>query len=383
MSSSLAPPPPKHRATPRILPPRSRGRSGSTVIANGEPMIWLTGGALAVALAMIVGLLALVLCRGLATFWPQPLVEIHTFGGEQFLGEVAQHETYRPSEQRLAELPAEDAARIRTAPGNTDGSVSRHLLRTGNYDLTGKHYRWLDDALVAEETLPEWAVVIERLSWGRFYGTPQALLVDGREVATSPPEVWDRMAEFHPAIRQRQSERVRLAKHELGALNRRKNAAQLAVVAAQLTHGADSPEHRAAQEEQSQLATWEATENARLSQEIAALDEENARYQMRLTTADGKEKILPLDEIVRAYAPNRLSWIGKLGIYLSRWWEFLSDNPREANSEGGVFPAIWGTVAMTLIMSIAVVPFGVLAALYLREYAQGWSAGQRLADRDQ
>ena len=183
---------------------------------------------------MIVGLLALVLCRGLATFWPQPLVEIHTFGGEQFLGEVAQHETYRPSEQRLAELPAEDAARIRTAPGNTDGSVSRDLLRTGNYDLTGKHYRWLDDALVAEETLPEWAVVIERLSWGRFYGAPQALLVDGREVATSPPEVWDRMAEFHPAIRQRQSERVRLAKHELGALNRRKNAVRLAVVAARI-----------------------------------------------------------------------------------------------------------------------------------------------------
>jgi phosphate transport system permease protein len=46
------------------------------------------------------------------------------------------------------------------------------------------------------------------------------------------------------------------------------------------------------------------------------------------------------------------------------------DDPREANSEGGVFPAIFGTVTMTLIMCIVVVPFGVLAALYLREYAK-------------
>jgi phosphate transport system permease protein len=370
MSSSLATPPSERSGTPPFSPSARRGRSGSTVIANGEPMVWLTGGALAVALAMIVGLLVLVLCRGLATFWPQPLVAMRTFAGETILGEIAQYETYHPSEQRLAELPGNDAARIRNASGNTDGTVSRHLVRTGNYDLTGKHYRWLDDALVEQTTTPEWAVVVERLSWGRFYGTPQAFLVDGKEIATSPSEVWNRLAEFHPAVRQRLGARVRLAKHELGALNRRKNAARLAVVSARMTHGKDSPEYRAAQEEQAELGNWETTENARLSQEIAALDEENARYQMRLITADGQDKVLPLDQIVRAYAPNRLSWTGKLGIYLSRWWEFLSDNPREANSEGGVFPAIWGTVAMTLIMSIAVVPFGVLAALYLREYAR-------------
>ncbi|HZZ79092.1 MAG TPA: phosphate ABC transporter permease PstA, partial [Gemmataceae bacterium] len=324
----------------------------------------------AVALAMIVGLLALVLCRGLATFWPKPLVELRTFSGEALLGELSQRETYRPSEQRLAELPADDATRIRTAPGNTDGTVSRRLLRTGNYDLTGKHYRWIDDPLVAEETSPEWAVVLERFAWGRFYGTPQALLIDGKEIATSPQEVWDRMAEFHPAVRERLRARARLAKHELGALNRRKNSARLKVLAASLTHGKDSPEYHAARESQSELAEWEAAENARLTQEIAALDEENARYAMRLTTANGQDKVVPLDQIVRAYAPNRLSWTGKLGVYVSRWWEFLSDDPREANSEGGVFPAIWGTVAMTLIMSIAVVPFGVLAALYLREYAR-------------
>ncbi len=75
-------------------------------------------------------------------------------------------------------------------------------------------------------------------------------------------------------------------------------------------------------------------------------------------------------EIVRAVDVNRLGLTGKLAVYAARWREFLWENPREANTEGGVFPAIWGTIVMTLIMTIVVVPFGVMAALYLREYTR-------------
>ena len=57
-------------------------------------------------------------------------------------------------------------------------------------------------------------------------------------------------------------------------------------------------------------------------------------------------------------------------VYASRLWGFLADEPREANTEGGIFPAIFGTVMMVFLMSLAVVPLGVLAALYLREYAR-------------
>ncbi len=79
------------------------------------------------------------------------------------------------------------------------------------------------------------------------------------------------------------------------------------------------------------------------------------------------EQPLACQEIVRAIAVNQLSFGGKVSVYADRWREFLLENPRE-NTEGGVFPAIWGTIVMTLIMTIAVVPFGVMAALYLREY---------------
>jgi phosphate transport system permease protein len=68
--------------------------------------------------------------------------------------------------------------------------------------------------------------------------------------------------------------------------------------------------------------------------------------------------------------PNRLGWLRKLGLYLRRWWDFLTLEPRESNTEGGVFPAIFGTVLMVFLMTFAVTPLGVLAALYLREYAR-------------
>ncbi|MFH1196436.1 MAG: phosphate ABC transporter permease PstA [bacterium] len=50
-------------------------------------------------------------------------------------------------------------------------------------------------------------------------------------------------------------------------------------------------------------------------------------------------------------------------------WEFISQSPREGMTEGGIFPAIVGTVLLVIIMSIACVPIGTITALYLNEYA--------------
>jgi len=109
---------------------------------------------------------------------------------------------------------------------------------------------------------------------------------------------------------------------------------------------------------------------AALQERIGEIEQRNNRFGLFATTADGIEAELKLGDIVRAFPANQLDWTGRLGVYGSRWSEFLLADPREANSEGGVFPAIWGTIAMTMIMSLIVVPFGVLAALYLREYAK-------------
>jgi phosphate transport system permease protein len=50
-------------------------------------------------------------------------------------------------------------------------------------------------------------------------------------------------------------------------------------------------------------------------------------------------------------------------------WEFISASPRNGMTEGGIFPAIFGTVALTILMTLAAVPAGVATAVYLSEYA--------------
>ena len=60
-------------------------------------------------------------------------------------------------------------------------------------------------------------------------------------------------------------------------------------------------------------------------------------------------------------------------IILNGWsrftWEFVSANPREGMTAGGIFPAIFGTALLVLLMTIFVVPLGVCVAIYFSEYA--------------
>jgi ABC-type phosphate transport system permease subunit len=291
-------------ATPGAAAPARRSswlrrpRQANSLLAHGEPSIWGMGGALVVALAMIIGLLVLVFLQGATTFWPSPLVHIETVDGKTFLGEVTRTETYRPDPGALASLPAAARASAEDKLRENGGMARRRLLRTGNFELTGTRHHWVSDFQVAQETAPEWAVLIERTEDGIFYGKPTAFLVDGQITATAPATVW---ADF-----------------------------------------------------------------ARCQSD----SDDKAKCSMRLTTADGRVQDIPLTRIVRAYPPNQLVWWDKVATYASRWDEFLTDEPRAGSTEGGVLPAIWGTVAITLLLSLAVVPFGVLAALYLREYAK-------------
>jgi phosphate transport system permease protein len=363
---------PRPRAT---RPPRpsfraKRAKPGSPLTAHGEPLLWLTGGALVISLAMIICLLALVLYQGFDTFWPQPVVEVKTSNGSIYMGELSRPEDFRPSEAFFKGLPEDVAKRARAEMADADGQLHRRLLRSGNYDLTNTHFHWIEDCQITSESRPEWAIVVERLSWGRFYGIPVAFVEDEKEVATGAEQAWAKYDELHAAARKRWKERVTLEKHELGVISHRKYLASLEVKEAELDYGKSSPQYAAAEKVVNKVQHEAEQATAEVLAKIDKLKAENARQQLKLKTAQGQEKLIQLDEIVRAYPANQLGWADKVSLYFSRWGEFVWDDPREANSEGGVFPAIFGTVMMTLLMSIAVVPFGVLAALYLREYAQ-------------
>jgi len=361
-------------AVPPAAKPSARNRRvkwRTSLLAHGEPMVWLTGGALVICLCMIVGLMLLILRQGLGTFWPVPAVEVHTAQGNRYLGEVIRVDEYQPEPGALSGLPPEAKAKAEAELEEKKGWSTRRLIRTDNFDITQTHHHWVSDFEITEESQPEWALIIERATNdGRFNGLPKAFLVDGKEVATDPAEIWGQYNQFHDEVRERVRQREKLKKDDIGTVSRKEEEARLALRAAEMEHGQDSPQYAAAAQKLQEVNEWAAKEHTRLNGEIAYLDHQNDRYQIRLATVDGVEKMLLLADIVRAYPANRLTFGDKLRIFASRWWEFLSDDPRNMNSEGGVFPAIWGTAAMTLLMSILVVPFGVLAALYLREYAK-------------
>jgi phosphate transport system permease protein len=332
--------------------PGRRLRSGhASLAAHGEPWVWLTASSLALAIAMIVGLLVFIAYHGAATFWPMPQELLKLQDGRSLLGEVTQRERFEP------------------ATATSGGHPARRLVRTGDFDGSGSHYEWIDDAAIMETSRPEWGTVVERLDAGRLHGFPRRLLHGETVVAEGPAEVWKAFLAEHPAARSRYRRAVRIDKHERGDLQRQLRSARLAVVQAGLDAGAGSSRQADAEARERDLVDRIAKQEKLLDAETARLREANAGWVVEFATAAGDTVAVQLDGIVRAWQPNRLSAVGSLGVYLSRWGEFLGDDPREANSAGGVFPAIWGTVTMTLIMAVFVAPFGVLAALYLREYA--------------
>jgi phosphate transport system permease protein len=345
---------------------RSRVRLRVTSLtARGEPFLWGLGGALALGVLMIVGFLVLVFWNGVTAFQPRPIELVTLSSGQSFAGEPTRTEEYRPTAESVAALPADRRAAIAA----THGIASRTLYRTGNYDLYNEDFRWVSDFEIAKIERPRGLILAERLEWGVFIGVIKGATIDGN--AFAKPEIAPAdIAASHDAARDRWRRIREIEREEIGAVNYYLERERLALRRVALDSGEDSPAYRQAEVEFRAHEAELKKEYDRLAQEAAALRERDARDQVTLADVGGREKALPLSAIVRMYPGNDLDLIERLGVYLARWWEFLTDEPREANTEGGVMPAIFGTFVMTVLLSVLVAPFGVLTALYLREYAK-------------
>jgi len=337
-------------------------RFSADLSAVGEPALWAFGGALALGIILIAGFLFMVAWNGIATFWPKPIAQVELRDGTLLAGEPTRANRYRPGENVLAGLDEEARAFIEANGGFSD----RVLYKTANFDLYGDDFRWVSDFEVAEVTHPIDYYLFERQQWGAFVGKVAGLVIDEAPVAFD----YDLMQREQSAARRRFAEIASIERGDIGALNYRIEQERLAIRRAELRHGADSPRGQeviaAARERIDELQQQFAVLQDRVN-EIRAYDR---RFRVTLEEVNGRTKETELSQIVRFYPANALSWTESLGIYLSRWWEFLSTEPREANTQGGVLPAIFGTVAMTMLMVVFVAPFGVITALYLREYAK-------------
>ncbi len=328
--------------------------------------MWLTGGALAIAVVMIIGLLGLVFNKGIGTFWPKPLLELKLANGKTVLGEIARQESYWPDPSLLAGLPPESAEQAKREMAAENGWATRRLVRVGNFEITHASFQWIDDFRIVSTTRPTWALSIERLEKGRFYGDLEALLIDGKvvdgnargsvaEVRRNPSR--GPLALAAKRVAQKIRERVRTA---------RERSARLAQIQAELDHGLDSPQYAAAVNAYKATETWGRMRTAEISTEVNRLTAENARYKLRVKPVQGAPVDIPLENIVRAYPANQLGLWGKLRRLWLAMARILARTIRaKRTAPAAIFPAIWGTIAMTFIMTLMVVPFGVLAALYL------------------
>jgi len=347
------------------LPLHKQRQRSTPLAARGEPMVWLTSAGLGIATLMVVALLTLITVNGLLTFWPKPLVQITTTTGDKFLGEISRNENYRLTNEQLTELSPSARDKI----VSKDGWASRQLLRSGNYDLYGDDFKWINLHDVSKSEAPTDAWIFERLEWGSFIGFLQEVRIDNKIVG-SIEESDQQFRNVHGACRARHKRIRKLEKQELGSINHKLNQLRLQLRSAELKHGKESSYYTKIANQVAEREYDLKKRHKEVSEKIRKLRSEDNRYTILLTSVEGRTKEINISQITRAYPANRLNFLERLRVYASRWWEFLTDEPREANTEGGVMPAIFGTIAMTLIMTFFVAPFGIVAALYMREYAK-------------
>ena len=351
--------------TEKSPPGRTGLRASIDFKARGEPFVWVMGGALALGVLMIIGFLALVLWNGIVTFYPGPVEVVTLKNGKKIAGEPFRSESFRPSEEQLKGVDPESRRAIRVA----DGFASRTLYRIGNFDIYNEDFKWAVAHQVAKTETPPGIFFVERREWGPFIGFIKSLTLDGRRVPGEKVSLDALYAAHDEAVDRREAVRS-IEVDEIGAINYYIEEDRLALRRTELDYGKKSAAYRTEKEKFERQTKERRAGFAVLKKRIAAINEEDEKFKITLREIGGREKRLRLSELVRIYPANDLSFFGKMGVYFSRWGEFLTDDPREANTEGGVLPAIFGTVMMTLLMVVFVAPFGVVTALYLREYAK-------------
>lgn len=352
-----------HAAASPVTLPAVRRRIGSDLSARGEPYVWLMGAALVIGLGMILFLLAYVFVVGGLTFWPQRVATVTTLEGRVIAGEIFRSETYRVPDAVLAGLPAETRERIE----ENLGIASRTLYRVGNYDVFGEDFVWVSDFEKKSVAYQRDIYFVERLEWGPFVGRIKSIDLAGK--VNEKPSLATLLAAIQSA-ETRRSGIDAIEKGDINDINHALDELRLDVRRAELDYGtssdaADAARKRAKSEGEALRAKYEV-----LERKVTALRSADERYTITLEAIDGRTKTISLSRVVRLYPANALSSERKWSVYLDRWIEFLTAPPREANTEGGIVPALVGTLTMMVLLSLAVAPFGIVTALYLREYAK-------------
>ena len=312
---------------------------------RGESWVWFTGLGLIIGLGMVIGLLSLVFVNGVTVFWAPQVPVALVDDGRTIIGQLAQR-------------------RIR-AGSPADHPRYELQYQVGLRELNGNSYLWVDEAKIKSESFPADVLGLERVENGPAFVRPLSLRKsDGKLIAIAD-------SAFEPAFQAEvaaasavREKLVEITRHRIGDVNGEMDEARVALRRAEDLKLADEITDR-----RRQIAGLE-ERFATLQAEAKKVVDGGAVASLVSKDAAGREVIVPLTQVIRAWFPNRLDTWGRVQLFFSRLGEFIFHEPREANTEGGLMPAIFGTLVMTVFMSLMVTPFGVITAIYLREYAQ-------------
>ena len=304
----------------------------------GEPMVWMSAAALAVTLLIAIVLLGVIMVNGLGVFWPGELHQLQLKDGSRVIGKMMQAEP------------------------TADESAIRRQYKIANRDMYGLDFRWIDEAQIVAQTVPEQVLVLERIEHGDFYGELKSLkLAEKVQPAT--------LDELNAALTAVATDLEQLGELEEKLKDASYKMEQLRLKELKLNY------KKVAKTD----LKWAELINAKqeLKTEFAGLIDVQTRQTNKVredtavfTDANGTEKEIVLADIFQVYVPNRMSLTDKVVFYAKKLGELFVGEPRESNTEGGLFPAIFGTVMLIFVMSLFSFPLGVIAAIYLREYAK-------------
>jgi phosphate transport system permease protein len=270
------------------------------------------------------------------------------------------------------------AKQLQTEPSPPDGAPHTKFKTANRED--GPAFRWVDEAAIRRRTYPADAFVLERTANLDYHGFLDELVTPSFEVPSGASDQ-ARLAAALAAARAEDASRVeplrrredRIARELNDTVKYQKLEVDYRMKQLERQAEEDSAPYRALE---AQLAELEATEaelkerSFQLASERAEREEELRANVAVFVDSAGRTKSIALMDVVRFYCPNRMGVVDKAQYYLAKVWELLFDDPREANQDGGLRPAIFGTVLLVFLMAITCFPLGVLAGVYLGEYAR-------------
>jgi phosphate transport system permease protein len=343
---------------------------------SGEPYVWTLGAILVVVLILICGLVGIVLYNSLSVFWPQAIYQIELKDGKKFLGELVKDEIYKENKQ--------DKIRIQ--------------IKRGNRDIDQMDFVWIDQSLISNKQIAENAVSVERSENGNFYGfakefigpneeriadvnsyhklkksvDDQCILLEKKQesVYQSNLKINKSLSKLKNLIYE--NKRTGFVSDETTEQKLKEKLPKMSEVSYLFDNNFDFSFLQLEEktiDEFRLLIDWN-QELLVFKHEMESFEKEILKTKIVLQDINGIEKTISLKEIVRLIKPNQMSVVAKSKHYIAKVWELMFDKPRESNTEGGLFPAIVGTIAMVFLMSFLSFPLGVISGIYLREYAK-------------